>query len=82
MPRSRQPQNATIHSGRFSLQKTTLSPLRSPSACSRAAKPRAARATSAYVMAAAAEAVVVDEELAARVREIVEEVDERVAGHE
>ena len=25
---SRQPQNATIHSGRFSLQKTTLSPLR------------------------------------------------------
>src|SRR5262249_8632160 len=41
-------QNATIHSGRFSLQKTILSPLRRPRACNSAAKARAARVTSAY----------------------------------
>ena len=48
-PPSRQPQNATIHSGRFSLQKTTLSPLASPRSRSRAANPRAARPTWSYV---------------------------------
>ena len=47
-PRSRQAQNATIHSGRFSLQKTILSPLRKPSAWMRTARRRAAAATSAY----------------------------------
>ena len=82
MPRSRQAQNATIHSGRFSLQKTTLSPFCNPSPCNRAARLRAARATSAYECAAAAEPVVVDQELAARLREIVEKVNERVARHE
>jgi hypothetical protein len=33
-------------------------------------------------MAAASEPVVVDQELAARVREIAEKVNERIAGHE
>ena len=48
-PWSRQPQSAAIHSGRFSAQKTTVSPFLRPAASSRAAKARAARATSAYV---------------------------------
>ena len=82
MPRSRQPQNATIHSGRFSLQKTTLSPLRNPSACSRAANAARGARDLGVRMSAAAEPVVVDQELAARLREIAEKVDERVAGHE
>ena len=50
--------------------------------CSRAAK-RARRACDLGVrMAAAAEPVVVDQELAARLREIAEKVNERVARHE
>jgi hypothetical protein len=45
-PASRHPQNATIHSGRFSEKKTTASPLRMPVWWSFDAKPRAARPTS------------------------------------
>ena len=48
MPPSRQPQNAMIHSGRFSLQNTTLSPFRTPALLNRNANPRAARPISAY----------------------------------
>ena len=82
MPRSRQPQNATIHSGRFSLQKTTLSPLRSAELVQ--ARRESARGAADLVVgvAAAPEPVVIDEELAAGAREIVEKVNERVAGHE
>ena len=80
-PRSRQPQNATIHSGRFSLKKTTLSPLREPAgvqsrgeSARRARRPRVAERP-------AAESIVVHEEVAAGGGEIVEEVDQRVAAH-
>jgi len=42
-------QKATIHSGRFSLQKTILSPFCKPSSCKRAATPPTARPTWSYV---------------------------------
>ena len=47
-PVSTVPQYATSHSGRFSPHRTTLSPLVTPAAASRAANPRDARVTSAY----------------------------------
>ena len=47
MPWSQQPQSAAIHSGRFSDQKMTASPLVSPAAARRAPKAAAARLTSA-----------------------------------
>src|SRR6516162_9457333 len=48
-PARTQPQNAATHSGRFSDQKTTLSPFRILFSDSRAANRRAAKPTCAYV---------------------------------
>ena len=45
-PRSRHPQKATIHSGRFSPQNSTASPPPMPAPARRAAKAVAARRTS------------------------------------
>ena len=47
-PRSRQPQNAAIHSGRFSLQNTTASPRTRPRSSRRTAKCFARRVVSSY----------------------------------
>ena len=82
MPPSRQPQNAMIHSGRFSLQKTTLSPFCEPERLQARGECARTRADLFVRVRSRAKAVVVDEKVAASTREIVEKVDERVAGHD
>ena len=60
-----------------------MSPLRNPSVVqTRGESARARGRPASYVYVAASEAIVVDEELAARASEIAKEIDERVAGHE
>ena len=75
MPLSRQPQNAMIHSGRFSLQNITLSPLPMPARLQPRRQTRARRAAiSPYVYVAATISVVVHEEVAALAGKVVEEI--------
>ena len=80
-PSSRQPHKAIIHSGRFSPYRMSLSSF----ADTRFAQPagKSPRFCGYFVIAIvmAAKAVIVDEKFVGQVREVVEEIEQVVAGH-
>ena len=78
---SRQPQNAMIHSGRFSAQIATVCPRPMPSLSSRAANARAAARDLVVAVRPRPIAVVVDQEFAGDRRDVLEEIDQRAPRH-